>query len=64
VIDSSAHFSVREAAIALHHSQASPFDGLPAELKRAFLAAGHLTRVNPPWAGGPLERDIFVDNGP
>ncbi len=64
VIDSSAHFAVREAAIALHRSQASPYDGLPAELKRAFLAAEHLTRVNPPWTGGPLERDILVDDGP
>jgi LmbE family N-acetylglucosaminyl deacetylase len=37
----------REAAIAEHRSQTSPFDGLSADLRRAFLATDHLVRVSP-----------------
>ena len=42
----------REAAIAEHRSQSSPFDGLSDELRRAFLVTDHLVRVPLP-APGP-----------
>ncbi len=47
VVDTSAHLAARECAIALHRSQSSPYDGLPDDLKRAFLTSEHLIRVNP-----------------
>ena len=37
-IDVTAHLPVRDAAIACHQSQRSPYEGLSAELRRAFLA--------------------------
>jgi LmbE family N-acetylglucosaminyl deacetylase len=46
VVDGDAVLDVREAAIAEHRSQASPFDGLSAELRRAFLATDHLARMD------------------
>jgi LmbE family N-acetylglucosaminyl deacetylase len=52
VVDAGAVLDVREAAMAEHRSQASPFDGLSAELRRAFLATDHLARVEVP-APGP-----------
>jgi LmbE family N-acetylglucosaminyl deacetylase len=54
----------RDAAIALHASQKSPFDGLPDDLHRAFLTREHLIRLNPPWAGGPLETELSGLSGP
>ena len=36
-IDASPYLDVREAAIACHRSQRSPFEGLSPELQRAFL---------------------------
>ncbi len=41
-LDVSEHLAVREAAIACHRSQASPYDGLSRELHRAFLATDHV----------------------
>ena len=35
----------REAAIAEHRSQVSPFEGLSDDLRRAFLTSDHLARV-------------------
>lgn len=58
VLDTAAHYGRRLRAIAAHRSQTSPFDGLPEDLSRAFLAEEHLRRVHPPWPGGPLERDL------
>lgn len=58
VIDSAQHLGVREKAIAAHTSQISPFEGLPADLRRAFLATDYLRRVIPPWAGGPRETTL------
>jgi LmbE family N-acetylglucosaminyl deacetylase len=37
----------REAAIAEHRSQTSPFEGLSEELRSAFLTEDHLVRVHP-----------------
>jgi LmbE family N-acetylglucosaminyl deacetylase len=42
VVDTSAQLERREAAIRLHRSQVSPFEGLPADLRRAFLTREHL----------------------
>jgi LmbE family N-acetylglucosaminyl deacetylase len=47
VIDTSAVLEVRERAIACHRSQASPYDGLPSALRRAFLAADHVIDATP-----------------
>ena len=47
VLDVSSVLDVREAAIAEHRSQSSPFDGLSADLRRAFLTTDHLVRVHP-----------------
>jgi LmbE family N-acetylglucosaminyl deacetylase len=44
-IDTSRLYDARLRAMAAHASQTSPFDGLPEELKRAFLTREHLTRV-------------------
>jgi N-acetyl-1-D-myo-inositol-2-amino-2-deoxy-alpha-D-glucopyranoside deacetylase len=45
VLDTAGVLDRREAAMAEHRSQASPFDGLSPELRRAFLATDHLARV-------------------
>ncbi len=45
VLDHSSVVEVRTAAIALHRSQRSPFDGLSPNLTHAFLAETHLIRV-------------------
>jgi LmbE family N-acetylglucosaminyl deacetylase len=59
VIDAAEHLAAREEAIALHASQTSPFEGLPADLRRAFLDTVHLRRVRPAWPGGLLETRLF-----
>ena len=46
---------LRWKAIALHRSQASPYDNLPEELAIAFLGTDRLARARPLWPGGPLE---------
>lgn len=58
VIDTTAHLGEREKAMQAHASQRSPYDGLPEDLRGAFLATERLRRLAPPWAGGALERDI------
>lgn len=45
VLDVASVLDRREAAIAEHRSQTSPFDGLSAGLRRAFLTEDHLVRV-------------------
>lgn len=45
VLDTTEHLATREAAIALHRTQTSPFEGLPEELRRAFLTREHLLRA-------------------
>jgi N-acetyl-1-D-myo-inositol-2-amino-2-deoxy-alpha-D-glucopyranoside deacetylase len=59
VIDSSAELDRRQQAIALHASQASPYEILPPDLRRRFLAVERLRRVRPPWTGGPVETELF-----
>ncbi|GAA4897170.1 PIG-L family deacetylase [Tessaracoccus lubricantis] len=52
VLDTTRYYDARRAAIALHRSQHSPFDGLPDDLARRFLAEEHLRRVIPAREGG------------
>ena len=59
VLDTAEHLGAREKAIAAHASQTSPLEGLPGDLRRAFLATDHLRRVVPPWPGGPLETNLL-----
>ena len=47
VLDTSAWYEQREAAIALHRSQTSPFEALPPDLRREWLTTENLA--------GPLE---------
>ncbi len=47
-IDTAAHLARRESAILLHRSQTSPFEGLPPDLRHAFLTVEHLA--------GPVQR--------
>jgi LmbE family N-acetylglucosaminyl deacetylase len=63
LVDTEEFLPAREAAIALHRSQRSPFDGLPDELRRRFLGREHLVRVNPPWTGGPAETALPISPG-
>jgi LmbE family N-acetylglucosaminyl deacetylase len=46
-------------AIALHASQASPFAGLPEDLRDAFLGTDYFVRARPRWTGGPLEQSLL-----
>jgi LmbE family N-acetylglucosaminyl deacetylase len=64
VIDTSDYLPLRERAISAHASQASPFDGLPDDLRLDFLTVDRLRRIQPAWTGGPLEDDIFGSRGP
>ena len=59
VIPARGHLETRERAIAVHTSQTSPFEGLPPDLRAAFLDTVHLRRVLPPWEGGPTETDLL-----
>jgi N-acetyl-1-D-myo-inositol-2-amino-2-deoxy-alpha-D-glucopyranoside deacetylase len=61
VVDTEDLLALREAAIALHRSQTSPYEVMAPDLRRAFLGAERLTRVSPPWTGGDAEDDLFPD---
>ena len=52
-LDTSAHLERRWRAIRAHRSQTSPFEGLPEDLQRAFLAQDHLIEVLPEGAEQP-----------
>jgi LmbE family N-acetylglucosaminyl deacetylase len=57
--DTAEHLPGRERAMRLHASQRSPFDGLPDDLRRAFLTTEGLRRVRPEWTGGPKESALL-----
>ena len=59
MINTSDHLTVRRVAIRTHASQISPFESLPEDVERAFLAVDRLQRVVPPWEGGPVESALF-----
>jgi LmbE family N-acetylglucosaminyl deacetylase len=48
VVDVTDVLDRREAAMAEHRSQASPYDGLSPELRRAFLTRDHFARLADP----------------
>ena len=48
-----------EDAIGHHRTQRSPYDGLPDELRTAFLEADHLVRVRPAYSDATMERSIW-----
>ena len=48
VLDTADHLDARERAIAVHATQTSPYEGLPDDLRRAFLTREHLVRVQLP----------------
>lgn len=58
ILDTGEYLSTREAAIAAHRSQVSPYEGLPLDLRHAFLCADHLVRVHPAWTDGPMESSL------
>ena len=60
IIDTTEFLELREQAIAVHRSQTSPYEVMPAGLRREFLTAERLQRVHPDWDGGPVETDIFA----
>ncbi len=64
VVDTARHYTTRLTAISRHRSQASPYDGLPEDLRRRFLCVDHLRRVQPRWPGGTLETDLLGLGGP
>jgi hypothetical protein len=49
----------RERAIAMHRSQVAPFDGMPIELRSAFLRTDRLVRLQPAWTESEPERELF-----
>ena len=59
VLDTASCYAERLRAIALHASQRSPFEGLPEDLKRAFLTQESLIRVRPSWTGGTRETSVL-----
>jgi LmbE family N-acetylglucosaminyl deacetylase len=60
VLDTAEYLSAREAAMAAHRSQVSPYEGLPPDLRTAFLCTDHLVRVRPAWTGGPVESSLLT----
>jgi LmbE family N-acetylglucosaminyl deacetylase len=59
VLDVSDVRSQREHAISLHDSQTSPYDGMSADLRDAFLDTDHLVRLQPAWTGDGREHTLF-----
>jgi LmbE family N-acetylglucosaminyl deacetylase len=60
VLAAAEHLPARERAMAVHASQTSPYEGLPADLRRAFLGDVHLRRVRPAWDGGQRETSLLA----
>jgi N-acetyl-1-D-myo-inositol-2-amino-2-deoxy-alpha-D-glucopyranoside deacetylase len=59
VIDTTEHLDRRWRGIRKHATQVPPFDGMSTEQQATFLTVDHLRRVEPPWTGGPRERELF-----
>jgi len=62
-LDTSGCYGERLRAIAVHASQRSPFEGLPEDLRRAFLTRDSLIQARPVWPGGPVETALLPGNG-
>lgn len=59
VVDTDVHYPARLAAIDLHASQSSPYNGLPEDLRRAFLGTDHLVRARPVWTESERENVLW-----
>jgi LmbE family N-acetylglucosaminyl deacetylase len=59
IVDTTSLLERREQAMALHRSQTSPYEVMPADLRRDFLTGEHLQRVRPAWNNDPIETEIF-----
>lgn len=55
LVDVSDLLELRWRAVRAHASQVPPFDSMAPALQHGFLAVDRLRRVDPPWAGGPVE---------
>ncbi len=64
VIDTADVLERREEAMRLHRSQTSPYEVMPADVRREFLSAERLQRIRPAWRGGPVEREVFTGSSP
>lgn len=64
VLDTSSLLERRERAMALHRSQTSPYEVMPADLRRDFLTAEYLRRIRPAWHNDSPETEIFRDTPP
>lgn len=64
VIDTSVYLRLREQAIAIHRSQISPYEIMPADLRADFLSAERLSRIDRAWDGEPIETAIFNEHTP
>ncbi len=60
LLDTSDLLDLRERAMAAHASQTPPYDVMPPDLRRDFLATDALRRVHPPWPDdATVERRLF-----
>lgn len=59
IVDTSDLLERREQAMSLHRSQTSPYEVMPADLRREFLTSENLQRVRPVWNSSDIETDIF-----
>jgi LmbE family N-acetylglucosaminyl deacetylase len=59
ILDVSRVMDARRAAIAEHHTQASVFTGMSAQLEQRILSRDFLIRVVPPWDGGEPETELL-----
>jgi LmbE family N-acetylglucosaminyl deacetylase len=55
ILDGEEVLDVVWAAIACHTSQATPYDGVTADLAERFVRFDHLVRRHPAWTGGGVE---------
>jgi LmbE family N-acetylglucosaminyl deacetylase len=60
VLDSTAVLELRRRAIAVHASQRSPYEDMPADLVEVLLTRDRLVRVAPPWTGGRVETELLL----
>ena len=58
ILDVSHVRHIRDTAIALHASQTSPYEGMPADLRDQFLLTDRLVKLQPAHTG-ELERSLF-----
>lgn len=64
VVDTAIHLELREAAMAHHRSQTSPYEVMPPDLRREFLTTDRLRRLRPAWDDGPRETELFTAPAP